>query len=120
MKKTFRYVLMAALTVGLSLAATSCKDDDKSDNNNGGTEAVDNQTSLEEYQQRSMMANFAGIDAADVVLTKTYEPEIGVVDDESKPNVRSIAVGTVEKADEAAAMLLSSLDIDPRRNHQHR
>ena len=35
MKKTFRYVLMAALTVGLSLAATSCKDDDKSDNNGG-------------------------------------------------------------------------------------
>ena len=112
MKKTFRYVLMAVLTVGLSLAVTSCKDDDNDNGNNGGTEAVDDQTSLEEYQLRSMMANFAGIDAADVVLTKTYEPEIGVVDDESKPNVRSIAVGTVEKADETAVMLLSSLGID--------
>ena len=29
MKKYFRFALMAALTVGLSLAATSCKDDDK-------------------------------------------------------------------------------------------
>ncbi len=62
MKKTFRYVLMAVLTVGLSLAVTSCKDDDNDNGNNGGTEAVDDQTSLEEYQLRSMMANFAGID----------------------------------------------------------
>ena len=41
MKKTFRFALMAALTVGLSLAATSCKDDDNDNGNNGGTEAVD-------------------------------------------------------------------------------
>ena len=32
MKKTFRFALMAVLTVGLSFAATSCKDDDKNDN----------------------------------------------------------------------------------------
>jgi hypothetical protein len=112
MKKAFRYVLMAVLTVGLSLSVTSCKDDDNDNGNNGGTEAVDDQTSLEEYQLRSMMANFAGVDASEVVLTKTYEPEIGVVDDESKPNVRSIAVGTIEKADETAVMLLSALGID--------
>lgn len=112
-KKIWKFALTALLVGGLSLAVTSCKDDDNdSENNGGGTEAVDDQTSLEEYQQRSMMANFAGIDASDVVLTKTYEPEIGVVDDEAKPNVRSIAVGTVEKADETAVMLLSSLGID--------
>lgn len=113
MNKIWNYALMAVLTVGLSFAATSCKDDDDNSGNNGnGTETVDDPTSLEEYQLRLVIANFAGIDPDDVVLTKTYEPEIGVVDDESKPNVRSIAVGTVEKADEAAAMLLSSLDID--------
>ena len=114
MKKIFNFALMAATVCGLSLAATSCKDDDK--NNGNGSEntpeAVDDQTSLEEYQLQSVIANFAGIDAADVVLTKTYEPEIGVVDDESKPNVRSIAVGTIGKADETAVMLLSALGID--------
>ena len=112
MKKMFRFALMAVLVGGLSLAVTSCKDDDNDNGNNGGTEAVDDQTSLEEYQQRSMMANFAGIDAADVVLTKSYEPEIGVVDDASKPNVRSIAVGTIGKADTTAVLLLSALGID--------
>ena len=112
-KKIWKFALTALLVGGLSLAVTSCKDDDNdSENNGGGTEAVDDQTSLEEYQQRSMMANFAGIDAADVVLTKTYEPEIGVVDDASKPNVRSIAVGTIGKADTTAVLLLSALGID--------
>ena len=113
-KMFFRFALMAVLTVGLSLAATSCKDDDK--NNGNGSEntpeAVDDQTSLEEYQLQSVIANFAGIDAADVVLTKSYEPEIGVVDDASKPNVRSIAVGTIGKADTTAVLLLSALGID--------
>ena len=33
MKKYFRYALMAVLTVGLSLAATSCKDDDNDNGN---------------------------------------------------------------------------------------
>ena len=30
MNKIFRFALMAVLTVGLSFAATSCKDDDNS------------------------------------------------------------------------------------------
>ena len=67
---------MAVLTVGLSFAATSCKDDDNSGNNGNGTETVDDPTSLEEYQLRLVIANFAGIDPDDVVLTKTYEPSI--------------------------------------------
>ena len=36
MKKIMNFALMAVLTVGLSFAATSCKDDDNSENN--GTE----------------------------------------------------------------------------------
>ena len=112
MKKFFRFALMAATVCGLSLAVISCKsDDDNSENNGGGTEAVEDHTSLEEYQLRSIIATFAGMDPADVVLTKTYEPEIGVVDDASKPNVRSIAVGTLERADQTAVTLLSALGI---------
>lgn len=114
MKKIMNFALIAATVCCLSLAVTSCKDDDK--NNGNGSEntpeAVDDQTSLEEYQLQSVIANFAGIDAADVVLTKSYEPEIGVVDDASKPNVRSIAVGTIGKADTTAVLLLSALGID--------
>ena len=35
MKKIMNFALMAVLTVGLSLAATSCKDDDNNSDNNG-------------------------------------------------------------------------------------
>ena len=37
MKKIWSYVLMAVLTVGLSLAATSCKSDDDNDENSDFT-----------------------------------------------------------------------------------
>ena len=60
MNKIWNYALMAVLTVGLSFAATSCKDDDDNSGNNGnGTETVDDPTSLEEYQLRLVIANFA-------------------------------------------------------------
>jgi hypothetical protein len=48
MKKTFRFALMAAAVCGLSLVATSCKDDDNDSENNGSGEptakeiAIDN------------------------------------------------------------------------------
>ena len=37
MKKITNYLLIAATVCGLSLAATSCKDDDNDNGNNGGT-----------------------------------------------------------------------------------
>ena len=36
MKKNFYFLLMAALVCSLSLSVTSCKDDDKNDDNGGG------------------------------------------------------------------------------------
>ena len=35
MKKIWKFALMAAMVCGLSLATTSCKDDDKDSENNG-------------------------------------------------------------------------------------
>ena len=71
-------MLMAVLTVGLSLAVTSCKDDDKnSGNNNGGTEQAEG--TMNEAQR---FWNVAGhlvspFDMTDDYKDKTFEPTIG-------------------------------------------
>ena len=39
MKKSFHFLLMAALVGGLSLGVTSCKDDDNNDNNDSSEES---------------------------------------------------------------------------------
>ena len=121
MKKTFRYVLMAALTVGLSFAATSCKDDDKSDNNNGENmeqlESTGGEVSMEDIQLSTLISNFAEVQADELLAqsgwqSKTYEATLGLVLDESRPTVRSIEVGTLEAADERAEAMLRELGID--------
>ena len=121
MKKTFRYVLMAALTVGLSLAATSCKDDDKSDNNGGENmeqlESTGGEVSMEDIQLSTLISNFAEVQADELLAqsgwqSKTYEATLGLVLDESRPTVRTIEVGTIEAADERAEAMLRELGID--------
>jgi len=121
MKKTFRYALMAVLTVGLSFAATSCKDDDKSDNNNGENmeqlESTGGEVSMEDIQLSTLISNFAEVQADELLAqsgwqSKTYEATLGLVLDESRPTVRSIEVGTLEAADERAEAMLRELGID--------
>ena len=106
-----RFALMAVLTVGLSLAATSCKDDDKSDNNNGENmeqlESTGGEVSMEDIQLSTLISNFAEVQADELLAqsgwqSKTYEATLGLVLDESRPTVRSIEVGTIEAADERA------------------
>ena len=120
MKKTFRYVLMAVLTVGLSFAATSCKDDDK--DNGGGEnmeqlESTGGTVSLEDIQLSTLISNFAEVQADELLAqsgwqSKTYEATLGLVLDESRPTVRTIEVGTVDAADERAEAMLRELGID--------
>ena len=121
MKKYFRFALMAALTVGLSFAATSCKDDDKSDNNNGENmeqlESTGGEVSMEDIQLSTLISNFAEVQADELLAqsgwqSKTYEATLGLVLDESRPTVRSIEVGTLEAADERAEAMLRELGID--------
>jgi hypothetical protein len=116
MKKTMRFMLMAALTVGLSLAATSCKDDDDNNDNNGPSESESGMT-IEEIQLSSLINSFGGMQAEEQLAQadwkqKTYQTQVGLVLNESRPTVRTIAVGTVDEADQQAFALLSALGID--------
>ena len=107
MKKTFRYVLMAALTVGLSFAVTSCKDDD-SDNNNGGNggnevETIEGMSALEDDQLADLICKWTDTHYSDLTgsawRSKTFDATVGLSLDESRPGVRTLAVGTLEDAD---------------------
>lgn len=119
MKKYFRYALMGVLTVGLSLAVTSCKDDDK---DGGGEnmeqlESTGGEVSMEDIQLSTLISNFAEVQADELLAqsgwqSKTYEATLGLVLDESRPTVRTIEVGTIEAADERAEAMLRELGID--------
>ena len=119
MKKTFRYVLMAVLTVGLSFAVTSCKDDDN-DNGNGteqqGSDSTEGTMTLADDQLSSLIYQWCDVQSGDLssssLRQKTYDVTEGVVLDESRPTVRSVEVGTIEGADAYAARALHALGID--------
>jgi hypothetical protein len=120
MKKYYRFALMALLVGGLSLAVTSCKDDDK--NNENGTnmeqaESTGGDMTLAETQLASLIANFGGLEAEEQLAqsgwkSKTYDASVGLVLDASRPTVRTIEVGNIEAADEQAALLLDALGFD--------
>lgn len=120
MKKTMRFMLMAALTVALSLSVTSCKDDDDSDNNGENMEQLEStggEVSMEDIQLSTLISNFAEVQADELLAqsgwqSKTYEATLGLVLDESRPTVRSIEVGTLDAADERAEAMLRELGID--------
>ena len=111
MKKIFRFALMAVLTVGLSFAATSCKDDAIKDTDGEDMEqweSTGGSLSMEEGQLSSIIASFADVDESELLQTsgwqqKTYEAVLGLVLDQSRPTVRTIEVGTVEYADQIGA-----------------
>ena len=121
MKKKFGYLLMAVLTVVLSLAVTSCKDDDKNDNNSNGNmeqaASTGGDMTMAEIQRSSLISNFSALQADELLAqpdwkSKTYEADFGLVLNESRPTVRTIEVGTIEAADEEACALLDVLGID--------
>ena len=116
MKNIWNFALMAVLTVGLSLAATSCKDDDNNSENNEQSESASGMT-IEEIQLSSLINSFAGMQAEEQLAQagwkqKTYQTQVGLALNESRPTVRTIAVGTVDEADQQAFALLGALGID--------
>ena len=77
MKKTFHFALMAVLTVGLSFAVTSCKDDDNSDNN-GGQATAEEQAAEDANTFWAVAANLVSpFDVTSDYENKTFEPTIG-------------------------------------------
>ena len=105
MKKIFNFMLIAATVCGLSLAATSCKDDDNNDNgNSGGTEAetIEGMSALEDDQLADLSCKWTDTNYSDLTGSawrqKTYDVTVGLSLDASRPGVRTMAVGTVEQA----------------------
>ena len=118
MKKIMNFALMALLVGGLSLAATSCKDDDNSENNgnNGGTETVEGMSALEDDQLADLICKWTDTNYSDLTgsawRSKTFDATVGLALDESRPGVRTMPVGTLEEADSYAVSALSTLGID--------
>ena len=96
MNKTFRFALMTVLTVGLSLAATSCKDDDNSDG--GGQPTAEEQAADDANTFWSVAANLVSpFDVTAEYKNKTFEPTIGEAE-QGSTTVRVVTVPDVEAA----------------------
>ena len=120
MKKIFNYALMAATVCCLSLAVTSCKDDDNSENNGNtsskGNETIEGMSSLEDDQLADLICKWTDTRYDDLTgsawRTKTFDATVGLSLDASRPGVRTMAVGTLEDADLYAVGALGTLGID--------
>ena len=98
MKKYFRYALMAVLTVGLSLAATSCKDDDN-DNGSGNGEPTAEELAVEHAETFwGVAANLVSpFDVTTEYENKTFEPTIGSPLD-GNSTIRVVSTGDMSAA----------------------
>ena len=101
----------ALLTLGCSLFAVSCKDDDNDNDNGAGTEQIaDAKDSEQAMSLLGILKAVADVDTLpDHWTSATFEPTVGYVLDAAKPYVRSIAV---ENASEAAAVYANLTDKD--------
>ena len=72
MKKIMNFALMALLVGGLSLAATSCKDDDKNNGNGENMEQLEStggDLTMEEVQLSSLISNFSEVQADELLVS---------------------------------------------------
>ena len=117
MKKTFILLLLAALTCGMSMCVTSCKDDDK---DNGPSEEQQDQQALE--QQELDNARYAVLDQlADLdevtdstadYLSQNFPPAIGMPADSTDESIRIVSTNTMEMAAERFANIIGATGID--------
>ena len=111
MKKNFYFLLMAALVCGLSLSVTSCKDDDKNNDESGeeftdGPQAEQNEAITKFW---SVVGELVGMDE----FTENYkdgpfEPIIG----EEDPDNAQARVVYVNDAAAAAEHFANLVDLD--------
>ena len=103
MNKTWKYLLMAALVVGLGMNVTSCKDDNDDNNNERTPEEI----AQDPYEKESEAADalyrlVSQLSICDSLpnnwKTATFEPKAGKVLDASQPRVRTIAVNNAAEA----------------------
>ena len=107
MRKMMNFALMAAMVCGLSLAVTSCKDDDKSDNN-GGQATAEEQAAEDANTFWSVAANLVSpFDVTAEYKNKTFEPTIGEAE-QGSTTVRVVTVPDVEAAANHFAALVAA------------
>ena len=115
-KKSFHFVLMAALVCGLSLSVTSCKDDDNDNGNGAGGNTTDTEVMNADETPESLTAwrwlsILTDVDAqAEGWLDQKYEATIGVASSNSTTR-RVIYVGDL---DEAKANFAALAGCDPK------
>ena len=101
MKKTLHFWLMALLIGGISMAVTSCKDDDKDNNGGNGddTEVVLGPTETEQAQDAYTWLNMLTDigEFTDDWASKTYEPTIGIPSP-TQPTARIVVVADLDLA----------------------
>ena len=108
MKTTWKFLLMAAVVLGLGMSVTSCKDDDDD-------EKSEEQKQQEAQQQADVFWDVVGqLTSMDNYTTdyrnKTFEPTIGQPSDDN-PTVRIVATNDLETAAERFANLVG-LEMD--------
>ena len=99
MKKIWNFALMALLVVGLSLAATSCKDDDNDSENNGSGEPTAEEIAIDNANTFwGVAANLVSpFDVTADYENKTFEPTIGTPLD-GNSTVRVVNCGSMASA----------------------
>ena len=108
MKKILNYLLIAATVCGLSLAVTSCKDDDNSENN-GGQATAEEQAAEDANTFWGVAANLVSpFDVTAEYKNKTFEPTIG----EAQEGSSTVRVVVVPDAEAAAANFAAIVDAD--------
>ncbi len=92
--KTFKWMLMAALTVGLSMNFAACSSDDDDENENGKPDPIEETTSEEEIEGTCFnilsILSQVGDDLPSNWKTATFDVLEGKVTDESNPFVRTV------------------------------
>ena len=117
MKTTSKHYLSLIALLAMLLLSSSCKDDDKSSDSEEATEtdAVSGLLEDEDINLVRIIAKWCDIDKSDIpenVATKQYEPQIGVVLDQSTPRVRYMQADDVAQADSLANSMFASLGFD--------
>ena len=113
MKKNFYFLLMAALVCGLSLSVTSCKDDDKNNDDEGEVFTDGPQDTQDETVAKFWNVVGELVDKDDITddyKGKTFDPIIGI-EDPDNPQARIVYTNSPELAAERFAHLV---DIDPQ------
>ena len=97
MKKILNYLLIAATVCGLSLVATSCKDD-TNNIDNGGQPTAEEQATKDANTFWGVAANLVSpFDVTAEYKNKTFEPTIGVAQ-EGSSTVRVVNCGSIASA----------------------